>query len=231
MRAIVGCVLGAFVASAAWAKPLLTGDGKPSLVTAWSAEGKKVTLTLEGGADANEVASAIQSKVEGVKQAKVAGGKVIVVGLAEADLVKAMSGVELGGDDIGALAAASLGDDDEGSGSSLRAKRTAKLNEMFKDRATVAKGTVVSVEGQTFPKTKVKVKVIAGPSGEASKNVRKGQVITFVPQIAMKGTAPDYADENTLVNVGAWYFMPNDKVQVKVGKETSGAYEAVVISR
>ena len=33
------------------------------------------------------------------------------------------------------------------------------------------------------------------------------------------------------VNLGAWFLQPKDTVQVKVGKEVKGGYEAVVIAR
>jgi hypothetical protein len=132
---------------------------------------------------------------------------------------------------VGALAQAGMDGDDGGSGSSLRAKKTAKLNELFKDRATVAKGTVVSIEGDKFPQAIIKVKILVGPTGPSGKDVRKGAVIAFTPAIAMKGGHPDLADENTQVNIGAWYLKEKDTVQVKVGNTTKGGYEAVVIAR
>lgn len=218
----------------AFAQSLIEMDGgkpKPALVTAWSGSGKKVELTIKAGTDAAQVAEAIQSSVDGVKKAKVVGGKVQVIGLPQDELLKALADVSLGGDDIGALAAAGMDGDDGGSGSSLRAKKTAKLDAMFKDRATVAKGTVVSVQGGKFPNTTVKVRILAGPTGPAGKKVRKGATVAFVPVIEMKGGQPDLSDENTQVNVGAWYLEPKDKVKIKVGKEVEGGYEAVVISR
>jgi hypothetical protein len=218
----------------AFAQSLIEMDGgkpKGGVVTAWKGSGKKVELTVKAGTDASQVAEAISSNVEGVKSAKVVGGKVQVVGLEEGALLAALAEVSLGGDDVGALAQAGMDGDDGGSGSSLRAKKTAKLNELFKDRATVAKGTVVAVEGEKFPHSIIKVKILAGPTGPAGKDVRKGAVIAFTPAIAMKGGHPDLADENTQVNIGAWYLRPKDAVQVKVGNATKDGYQAVVIAR
>ena len=218
----------------AFAQSLIEMDGekpKAGLVTAWKGSGKKVELTVKSGTDASQVAETIQSNVEGVKSAKVVGGKVQVVGLEEPALLKALAGVTLGGDDIGALAQAGMDSDEGGSGSSLRAKKTAKLNKLFKDRATVAKGTVVAVGGDKFPHATIKVRILAGPTGPAGKQVRKGATIAFTPVIKMKGGQPDLSDDDTQVNIGAWYLEPKDKVQVKVGKEIKGGYEAIVIAR
>jgi hypothetical protein len=228
---LVGLLL---LAAPVFAQSLITMDGgkpKAGVVTAWSGSGKKVELTVKAGTDATQVAEAIQSNVEGVKSAKVVGGKVQVVGLEQDPLLKALAEVSLGGDDVGALAQAGMDEEDGGSGSSLRAKKTAKLNELFKDRATVAKGTVVAVEGDKFPNAIIKVKILAGPTGPAGKTVRKGATVAFTPVIAVKGGHPDLADENTQVNMGAWFLKPKDAVQVKVGKEVKDGYEAVVISR
>lgn len=231
----VAVLLGlTLLAAPVFAQSLITMEGgkpKAGVVTAWSGSGKKVELTVKDGTNAGQVAEAIQSNVEGVKSAKVVGGKVQVVGLEQDALLAALAEVSLGGDDVGALAQAGMDGGDEGSGSSLRAKKTAKINELFKDRATVAKGTVVSVEGDKFPHAIVKVKVLAGPTGPAGKSVRKGATVAFTPVIAVKGGAPDLSDDITQVNMGAWFLKPKDTVQVKVGNETKGGYEAAVISR
>lgn len=229
--------LGALVvltASTAFAQALVTmkgGKAQPGLVTAWSGSGKKVTLTVKKGTDASEVADAVQANVDGVKKTKVVGGKVLVIGLTEADLLKGMNGVELGGDDIGALAMASMGDDDEGSGSSLRAKKTAKVNKLFKDRKTVAKGMVVAVGGKKFPQAAVKVRILSGPTGALGKKIRKGKTVVFFPKIQMKRGAADLSDDLTQVNIGAWYLEKKDRVTIKIGKARKGGFVAEAISR
>lgn len=222
-------------ASSALAEPLITmsgGKASPGVVTAWSGSGKKITLTVKAGVDANDVAASIQSNVDKVN-AKVSGGKVLVIGKTQDELLKALSEVDFGGDgdDLGELAAAAINEDDSDSGSSLRAKKTAKQDKMFQDRATVAMGKVVGVKNGKFPNVTVSVRVIRGPTGELGKNVRKGKTIDFTPALKMKGGQPDLADEDTLTNLGAWYLESGDRVQVKIGKAMGAAYEATLISR
>ncbi len=221
--------------SMALAEPLITmsgGKASPGVVTAWSGSGKKITLTVKDGADASEVASAIQSNVDRVK-AKVSGGKVLVIGKTQDELLKALSEVELGGggDDLGELAAAAMSDDDSDSGSSLRAKKTAKQDKAFRDRKTVAMGKVEAVKNGKFPNVQVMVRVLRGPIGALGKNVRKGKTVTFTPKLKMKGGTPDLSDEDTLTNLGAWYLEKGDRVQVKIGKATGNGFEAELISR
>ena len=56
----------------------------------------------------------------------------------------------------------------------------------------------------------------------------------------MHGTERGYTEANAALkgagfkwsrNLGAWYLQPKDTVQIKVGKEVKGGWEAVVISR
>jgi hypothetical protein len=228
--ATIAVALGFFASVSA--EPLIVMEGgtpKPGVITAWSGADKKVELTVKAGADANAVAAAISANVDKAK-AKVAGGKVVVLGLAEADLLKALAEVSFGEDDVGALAAAAAGDESSDSGSSLRAKKTADLDKMFKDLTVTAMGQVVSVEGK-FPNVIVTVKVLRAPTGDLAKTVRKGASIKFKPTYKMKGADPDLSDASTQLNLGANYFEKNDKVNVKIGAETKGVYAADVITR
>lgn len=227
----VACVL---LAGSALAEPLITmsgGKASPGVVTAWSGSGKKITLTVKSGVDASAVASSIESNVDRVK-AKVSGGKVLVIGKTQDELLKALADVDFGGDDdLGALAAAAMSDDDSDSGSSLRAKKTAKQDKMFRDRATVAMGKVVGVKAGTFPSVTVSVRVLRGPTGALGKDIRKGKTIAFTPVVKMKDGNPDLKDDDARTNLGAWYLEKGDRVQVKIGKKVGTTYEAVLISR
>ncbi len=214
------------------AEPLITMEGgkaKPGVVTAWSGKGKKVELTLKAGADAGEVAEAIQSSLDRVK-AKVKGGKVLVIGKKQEDLLAELAEVALGEEDLGELANAA-GEDDLGSGSSLRAKKVDTLKAAFKDRAKVAMGHVVSVTQGPFPGTKVKVRITRGPTGALSKRIRKGRTITFYPKITSKKGSANYRDDATQVNLGAWYLRPKDRVRVRIGKAAGKGFVAELISR
>lgn len=223
------------VSSVALAEPLVTmadGAAQPGVVTEWSGKGKKVTLSVKDGADAAAVAEAIESGVDRVR-VKVAGGKILVIGKTQDDLLAALAEVDFGGgDDLGLLAAASL-DDGIDSGSSLRAKKTGDLKKLFKDRATVARGQVVGVRTGAFPKVIVKVRILSGPTGELGKTIRKGKTIAFVPAFEMnKKGKPKLSDTETQTNLGAYFMKKGDRVKVKVGQALKkGRYEAVVITR
>lgn len=225
--------LALLTASPAFAEPLVVMDGgkaAPGVIIAWKGSGTKVELTVKAGADAKAVADAIQAGVPKVK-AKVQGGKVQVTGKAEADLLTALAGIDFGGDDIGQLAAAAAGGEDSGGGSSLRAKKAGDLAKLLEDQATSVAGKVVSVTPGAFPNVVVTVQVMRGPTGAESANIKKNSKIQFKNVLKLKGSAVDWADEDTQLNAGAWYLKPNDTVRIKFGKSDKGVYEAVLIDR
>lgn len=228
--ALFATLLTAGVASA---KPLVVmkgGSAEPGVVTKWSGSGKKIKLEIEEGSDPDAVAAAIEANVDRVR-CKVIGGQVLVIGKTQADLLTALADVELGGEDDMGLLAAAAADEGIDSGSSLRAKKTAELSKLFKDRATVAHGKVVGVTQGAFPNVQVKVRILRGPIGDLGKKVRKGQTIAFTPWFAMKGKQVDFADTKTQNNLGAYFLKSGDRVQVKVGEPTKAGFEAVVIAR
>lgn len=231
---IAGLALGMMLfASTTQAEPLVVMEGgtaKPGVVTAWSGTDKKIELTLKAGADANAVAAAISANVDKAK-AKVAGGKVLVLGLAEADLLKALAEVNFGEDDLGALAAAAASDESVDSGSSLRAKKTADLEKLLKDQKVTALGQVAGVEGNKLTDVVVSVKILRAPTGDLAKAIRKGGTVKFKPVLKMNGANPDLSDANTQVNLGAYYLQKGDKVTVKIGAEAQGTYAAEIITR
>lgn len=230
---VMANVVASIVPDAARAEPLVKMEGgapKPGVVTAWSASGAKIELSIKSGADPKAVAEAIEAGVEKVK-AKVQGGKVVVIGKAEADLLKAIATIDFGGDDLGVLAKASIEGDDAESGSSLRAKKTADLEKMFKDEATSAQGTVAEVTPGAFPSAEVTIAIVRAPTGPLGSDVRKGKKIKIQPIIKMKGKDVDWSDEPTQLNAGARYLQKGDKILVKLGKGANGAYEAEIIVR
>lgn len=230
LAALFASLLTVGVASA---KPLVVMDGgsaKPGVVTEWSGAGKKIELSLEDGSDAEAVAAAIEANVERVR-CKVRGGKVLVIGKTQDDLLPALAGVELGGEDDMGLLAAAAADEGIDSGSSLRAKKTASLAKLFKDRATVAQGKVVAVTQGAFPNVKVSVRILRGPTGDLGKKVRKGKTLHFTPVFSKKAGKVDFSDAKTQNNLGAYFLKKGDRVRVKVGKAAGDGFEAVVISR
>jgi len=217
----------------AFAEPLVKLEGgkpTPGVVSAWSGSGNKIELTLRAGADAQAVADAIKAGVPKVN-AKVQGGKILVTGKTQDELLNALGSVDFGGDDLGALAAAANAGDDSGSGSSLRAKKATDLAKLLEDQASSAAGKVVSIAPGTFPNVVVTVQVMRGPTGAEAATIKKNAKIQFKPVLKMKGAAIDWADEDTQYNAGAWYLRAGDSVRVKFGKNDKGVYQAVLIDR
>jgi hypothetical protein len=229
LRAVSALALALFFPLSALAEPLVKLEGDkptPGVVTAWSAAGNKVELTVREGTDPKTVADAIQAGVEKVK-ARVQAGKVVVTGRAEADLLKALATVDLGGD-LGALAMAE-GDD---SGSSLRAKKSEDLAKIFADQKSTAIGSVVSVTQGTFPDVTVVVQVVRGPTGPEGAKVKKGARITFRPTFKRAANGKlDIDDADNQTNLSAWSLRARDQVRVKLGKETKDGFEAALIDR
>ena len=226
---VVCCATGS-----GWADPLVTrkdGQPSPSVVTDWKGDGKKVELSLKEDADPREVATAIESGVEGVRT-KVRSGKVLVIGLEQEPLLEALTEVEVGTDDLDVLAEAAALDEEFDTGSSLRAKKTASLQALLEDRETTAIGTVVEVSSGAFPKTQVLVRILSAPTSEALKEpLRKGQRARFQPVIAVADGRPDLADPATQTNIGAWYLKKGDRVRIKVGAPMKGGFRAALIAR
>lgn len=232
-RLALPLALGTLLSASALAKPLVVMDGgtaKPGVVTAWSGSGKKITLELEADADPAAVAAAIEAKVDRVRT-KVRGGKLLVIGKTQDDLLAALAEIELGGEDDLSLLAAAATEDAVDSGSSLRAKKTAELKKLLKDRATVAQGQVVSVKQGKFPTVQVTVRILRGPTGKLGSAIRKGKSVVFSPVYGMKAGALDLGATNTQTNLGAYYLSAGDRVKVKVGKAVEGGYEAELITR
>ncbi len=217
----------------ALADPLVTMDGataSPGVVTSWSGSGKKIELAVKDGSDPQAVAAAIKANVDGVRT-KVRGGKVLVIGKTQQDLLKALAEVDFGGEDDMDLLASAAMEDDLDSGSSLRAKKTTDLKKLMKDRATVAQGKVVTVKTGKFPHAQISVRVLRGPTGPLGKQIRKGKTIVFVPVLKMAKGGPVVSDANTQTNLGAYFLQKGDRVKIKIGKATKGGYEAIVITR
>ncbi len=221
--------------SLGWAEPLVAlKDGAPSpgVVIEWSGAGRKVELTLKAGTDPAEVATLIETSVDGVRLVKVNAGKVVVIGLDQDTLLQALTDVDLGGDDLDILAAAAIHQDDFVTGSSIRAKKRAELQKLLKDRKTVAYGRIVAVQSADFPRTRLKVRILRAPTGKfGDKTIRRGRNVIFAPIVKMKDGRPDFEDEGTLANIGAWFLKKGDKVRIRVGEATDFGFTATAVLR
>ncbi|MBI2373673.1 MAG: hypothetical protein HYV07_06705 [Deltaproteobacteria bacterium] len=233
-RLLAGFAIAVSLTCAAHAENLVKMEGgkaQPSIVTAWSGDGKKIELDVREGTEPQAVADSIRDAISKVK-VSVKGSKVLVIGMSQDELLAELAKVELAKDDFGAIAAATkVEGDDLGSGSSLRAKKSADLAAMFKDQTTTAQGRVVKVAQGAFPDARVTVQILAGPTGDLGKTIRKGSSIVFAPVMKLKDGKPDWANEDNQLNLGAYFLKEKDNVRVKIGKESKGAYEAVIIER
>ncbi|MEO1334604.1 MAG: hypothetical protein AAFV29_03135 [Myxococcota bacterium] len=219
--------------STLWAEPLLTlekGEPQPAAVSGWSGAGKKIELTVKEGVDPQTVATAIEASLDRVR-VKLKAGKLLVIGMEQAPLLKALADIELGSDDLDVLAEAAAMEDDFDTGSSLRAKKAASLKKRLRDRETTVYGRVVAVKSATFPRTRITVRILRGPRGELGKKIRKGRKIHFQPVLPARTSELDYSDAATVANVGAWFLKKNDRVRIKVGKQLKNGYEAQIITR
>ena len=217
------------------AAPLVKLDnGKPvpSVITEWSANGKKVELTLAPDTDPGTVAAAIEASVDRVR-AKVKGGKVLVLGKTADDLLPLLAGIDLDQEenDLDTLAAASLETDEVDSGSSLRAKKKADLETLLNDRQATAVGQVVSVTRGAFPQAEVRIRILSAPTGPLRRRVQKGKTLSFVPLLKRKAGAVDFEDTQTQTNLGAYFLRKGDRVKILVGQAPSGRITAQLITR
>ncbi len=232
VSAVFTAVMLAGTASTGAAEPLMTikdGTPAPGVVVRWSGEGKKVELTLKDDADITAVAAAIEAGLERIR-VKVKAGQLLAIGLSQEDLLQALTGIEVGGDDLDILAAAAEADDDIDTGSSLRAKKVS-VDSLLTDRKTTIVGRVVAVTTGAFPRARVKVRVLRGPTGPLKRALRKGRTVTVYPRLSKKKAALDLNDPATVANLGAWFLKKDDRVRVKVGEPTQGGYVADLIVR
>lgn len=222
-RSLIILSLFFFGAASAGAEPLVTMSGdkaSPGVITAWKAKGKKVELTVKSDADTKAVMQSIKGGVERVR-VKLRGGKILVVGKSEAELLKALSEIDFGGEDdtIGLLADAADTSESFGSGSSLRAKTTAKKGWASDPKATAIAQVVAVKRGECFPLAEVVVRVLRGPTGPLKKAAKKGAVLTLKPAMVMtKAKKPVLKDDAAVDNAGAWFLKKGDKVDVKLGR-------------
>lgn len=228
----LGLALGAGPVAA---EPLVsvTDSGlEPGLVQSWTGDGREVELTLRNGADPLQVAAAIENAVSGVK-AKVRAGKVVVRGKSLEELMPLLADIDVSQDDaLASLAQLEVGQENFGSGSSLRAKKKKVVAEAFSDRSKVVYARVVAVEPLQFPQVKLTVQVLSSPTGEMSKEVYKGRKIEVRPAFQTKEGTIDWGSDVNQLNLVAYYLEPKDRVQLRLDAKTEdGVYVAGAVAR
>ncbi|MEQ8280065.1 MAG: hypothetical protein RMA76_01845 [Deltaproteobacteria bacterium] len=225
MRALLLSVSLSLVSTVALADPVVNAGGKPGVAKSWSAAGSSVVLVVADGYDANEVAAAIAKNVKGAK-AKAKGGKVLVSGVAEAKLLAALEGVEVDRtmDDVDQLLTdlQGGGDDEEGSGSSIRATKLADFSDVLGKPSGRLEGKVTGVTRSRFPLVMVSVVVSKVPAGV--KGIKKGDRITVIPRVKSKNGVVDPNDRPSQLNIGAWYSQEGDHVTLNLEKKPKKSY-------
>lgn len=211
------CLFGALLfTSTAEAAPLINPGQAPGLVKTWTSAGGATTLTVAEATSAEAVAEAILAKVPGT-QAKAEGHTVVVTGIDEAQLLVALEGIDLGGedDDVDAMLSAlqNPGGDEDGSGSSIRAGKKAELDDVAGPPGPLVYGSVTAVRHARYPLVILTVKVRRGPKGG---HPAQGQTIQVVPYVSSKDGAVDPDDAQSQLNVGAWYVQKGDRVRLRL---------------
>lgn len=228
--AVVAAAL--MIPALAGAEPVVQAGGKPGAAKSWTVKGTAVTLVLAEGYSAADVAEAIQRGVQGTTAKAQGEGKVVVTGLGKDELLAALEKVDVAAplDDVNQMFATLQGvgaAEGEGSGSSIRATKAAELPTVVKDKEAEVPGTIVAVKHGTYPFVAVTIKIDQAPKSGAEIGLVRGAKITVVPRInAPKGLISP-GDEQSKMNVAAWYSKPGDKVTLRLeGKSKHGFWVA-----
>jgi hypothetical protein len=134
--------------------------------------------------------------------------------------------------ELSALGSA-LAELDQEAGGSIRAKKAVDL-----DRTTRLKDVknlqakVVKVKKGAFPLVALVVKITKSAKEGAGKELKKNTQITIIPkyQKASDG-AVDLAQAETLLNAGAYFLLPGDKIMLRVAKTRGALLEAEYLER
>ncbi len=221
-RSALGLVLAIGTATSfiprASAEPVLTPGPKAGAATAWTVEAAKVTLTIGDRYDPVEVASAIEAGVPGAKAAA-ADRQIEVTGVEPEKLLAALVKIEAAPalDDVDAMLQAlqSGGDQEEGTGSSIRATRAMAADQLLGPKEERLQATVLAVQRGKFPLVVISIRIDKAPPGA---QVSTGDKTTIVPRIRNRTgkIAPD--DDQSLLNAGAWYAQPGDKIEIRLDR-------------
>ncbi|MEE2959846.1 MAG: hypothetical protein VYA34_03810 [Myxococcota bacterium] len=118
-------------------------------------------------------------------------------------------------------------------GGSIRAKRHKdKLLALRLRDPRNLEGKIVSVRKASFPTVALKIQVMKPPRNQgASDGFERHEEIVIFPKLVFAGLAPDMRDPATLVNAGAYFLRPGDRVMVRVSAKRGRVWEASYIER
>ena len=230
--AFVCAALVALTVARAETLVVVNDDGvRPQVVTAWSADGREVELSVRGDAEPAEIADAIESGIDRVK-AKVRAGRVVVIGKSLEELLPLLAVIEVGGgESLAELDQLAAIDTELGSGSSLRAKLKAEREAAFADPESTLVAQVVDVDPAAYPRTRLKLRVLKSPRGALKESAPRGSTILVVPHIPSDDGQVKWGDAATRMNAGAYYLQPKDRVRVRISGGEDGAFVAEAIAR
>lgn len=215
---LIALMLGS--ASLASAAPVIGPGGKPGAAASWKSAGGGLTLKCAKGFDAAAVAEAIRKHVKSAS-VKTEGDNITITGLPEAELLKALETVDVPeGDDVDGLLSQlhNQGGGEEGSGSSIRATKSADFSELMGKKDELITAKVVDVKRAQFPLVFVTVKLGQVPKSAAPEGLKPGATITVLPRVKSRQGVVDPSDETSKLNVGAWYAQPGDTVLLRLEK-------------
>ena len=196
-------LMGAMVfAATAFADPVLKPGPAAGAATAWRVETAKVVLTIGERYDPGEIAESINASVPKAKAA-VVDKQVVVTGVEASVLLSALAKIEAEPvlDDVDAMLQAlqTGGDEEEGTGSSIRARRGMAVDRILGPQAQRLQATVLAVQRGQFPLVVITVRVDRAPKGAS---VAAGDTTTIVPRIRNRIGKISPSDEQSLLNVG-----------------------------
>ncbi|MBK8014684.1 MAG: hypothetical protein IPK13_25445 [Deltaproteobacteria bacterium] len=204
------------------ADPIVKQGAQPGVAASWSANGKTATtLVIASGYNAADVAKAISQAIP-TATAKAKADKVLVSGLSTDDLLKKLQTIDVDPalDDIDTmLSALQFANADDGSGSSIRATKSADFTDVMGEQNEQISAKVVSVKRDRFPLVFVTVKIESMPKGNAPAGIKRGQRITVLPRVKSKKGLIDPEDKASKLNVGAWYAQPGDRVKIRLEEQ------------
>lgn len=219
MRAFSILVVISTFTAAAVAAPVWKPGSERAAVQSIGENDGRVEIRVHPRFDPRDV-TAILTRELPRAQLLVDGLTIIVEGATTREIQRALKPAEVDPslDDIDALLAdiREPGGPDEGSGSSVRARREADLEREVDETDSALPlgwGRVTGVQRQRFPLVLVSVELEAAPPGTP---LEAGERIVILPRVRSRRGIIDPDDARSLQNMGAWYVRKGDPVRFRL---------------
>ena len=226
LLAVVGLVSGS-----AWAEPLVKPGPNPSVLIEWRTEGTTIVLTVDDRYDPAEVATALAKNVKDAKT-RVSESRVMVTGVPIDTVLKAATSIEVEPllDDVDAMLKSlqAGAEQEEGTGSSIRARKAMTVTDLLGPQKQRVAATVLAIQRGKFPLVVVTVRV---DSAHDDSPVAKGDTLKIVPRVRSRRLRLIRMDPQSKLNMGAWYAQPGDAVEIRLGKQGTKVWSAEAYQR